>query len=158
MKTPVFTACLILFAALASPVAAETARAGVQDAIIAQLTDQGFTHIRVSNTFLGRVRIFATSPKLTREIIFNPRTGEILRDYWDDDDDDDDAGGGLVSPIGAGGPGGGGSGSQDDDRDDDRDDGRDDDRDDGSDDDDSDDDEDDDDSDDDSDDDDEDDD
>ena len=115
MTRPILTACLVLFAAVAAPAAAETVGDQVQDRIIAQLTSQGFTHIRVSTTFLGRVRIYATSPDFVREIIVNPRTGEILRDYWDDEDDH---GGGLVSPSGTGGFGGAGSGS-DDDRDDD---------------------------------------
>ena len=119
MTRPVLTACLIAFAALAAPAAAQTAGHPVQDRIIAQLTEQGFTRVRISNTLLGRVRIYATSPEYTREIIFNPRTGEILRDYWDDEDD---RGGGLVSPGFSGGSGSQ-SGSDDrDDRDDDDDD------------------------------------
>ena len=54
----------------------------VQDEVVEQLSDQGFSHIRVSRTLLGRVRIIATSPTHEREIILNGRTGEILRDYW----------------------------------------------------------------------------
>ena len=96
MKRALLTTCLAAFAALASPAAAEDAGQRVQDAIVAQLSAQGFTHVRISSTFLGRVRIYATGPGASREIIFNPRTGEILRDYWDDDDDLDD---GLVSPL-----------------------------------------------------------
>ena len=88
MKRPLLITCLAVFAALASPVAAEDAGQRVQDAMVAQLSSQGFSHIRISNTILGRVRIFATKPGMTREIIINPRTGEILRDYWDDEDDD----------------------------------------------------------------------
>ena len=71
---------------IASFVAAATARTAmagtVQESIVAQLRDQGFRSIRVSKTLLGRVRIQATSDKYSREIILNPRTGEILRDYW----------------------------------------------------------------------------
>ena len=102
MKRPLLITCLAVFAALASPVAAEDAGQRVQDAMVAQLSSQGFSHIRISNTILGRVRIFATKPGMTREIIINPRTGEILRDYWDDDDDLDD---GLVSPLPSGSSG-----------------------------------------------------
>ncbi len=47
-----------------------------------QLTDLGFSSIRVSTTLLGRTRIDARGSGQRREIIFNPRTGEILRDYW----------------------------------------------------------------------------
>lgn len=56
----------------------------VQDAIVNQLKAQGFTNIHIGRTLLGRVRIDATSDKQSREIVFNPRTGEILRDYWSD--------------------------------------------------------------------------
>lgn len=68
--------------------------------------------ISVSSTLLGRARIVATSQDGYREIIVNPRTGEILRDVWlslegtsgplivgsddnispEDDDDNDDKG------------------------------------------------------------------
>ena len=65
----------------------------VQDSIIAQLTAQGFSEIRVNRTFLGRVRIIALSDDLRREIVFNPGNGGILRDYWVELDDDGDRGG-----------------------------------------------------------------
>ncbi|WP_165937708.1 hypothetical protein [Antarcticimicrobium sediminis] len=53
----------------------------VTDAITRQLRQQGYTQITVTRTFLGRARIVATSPDQDREIIVNPRTNEILRDY-----------------------------------------------------------------------------
>lgn len=59
----------------------------LQAVLVAQLTEQGFSKIQIGRTFLGRVRLFATSANQSREIIFNPRTGEILRDYWDNLDD-----------------------------------------------------------------------
>lgn len=90
MKRHILTACLVTFAALASPAQAQVSAQQVQDSIIVRLTEQGFTRMRISNTLLGRVRIVATSPEFSREIIFNPRTGEILRDYWDELDDDED--------------------------------------------------------------------
>lgn len=110
---------LILAAALAL---AQPATASAQDlgaAIVSQLRTQGFDEVRLTRTLLGRTRIEAESETHRREIIVNPRTGEILRDFWivkrggggaaslfdpreDDDDDDDDR--------------------DDDDRDDDRDD------------------------------------
>ena len=76
--------------------------------IVRALRQQGYTEIEVGRTFLGRGRIVAEGPPGEREIVFNPRTGEILRDVWrapggedgrlldrddydeDDDDDDDD--------------------------------------------------------------------
>lgn len=62
------------------------------DQIVAQLEAQGYDDIDVERTWLGRIRIEAESKTREREIIINPRTGEILRDfsYANDDDDDDD--------------------------------------------------------------------
>jgi hypothetical protein len=93
-----------------------------------QLRQQGYRQISVSSTMLGRTRIVAKSKTGTREIIMNPRTGEILRDLWS-------------SAQGSSGPSIVGSDAddpddgQDDARDDDGDDDGDDDRDDDSDDD-----------------------
>ena len=68
-----------------------------------RLTRQGYEIESVARTLLGRVRILARNADGEREIILNPRTGEILRDLWisggrsgqssilnDDDDDDRD--------------------------------------------------------------------
>ena len=58
-----------------------------------QLLKQGYSDITTSQTWLGRTRIIAIGEDSRREIIVNPRTGEILRDFWqdlDDNDDDDD--------------------------------------------------------------------
>jgi hypothetical protein len=79
--------------------------------VLAQLRDQGFDDIVEERTLLGRVRITANRADGHREIIINPRTGEILRDLWEpvdggptsgriiadkgqgsDDKDDDDRG------------------------------------------------------------------
>ena len=112
----------------------------VQDQIVSQLTAQGFTRIEISRTLLGRVKIEARSARLERELVFNPVTGEILRDYWEDRDDggsatprvlipragDEDDDRGTVTTSSAAGPSGGasnsGSGSTGSSRDDDRDD------------------------------------
>lgn len=73
--------------AIAITVCAATGQAQtVQDSIVTQLTEQGFTEIWISRTWLGRSRIVARSDELYREIIVNPVTGEILRDYWRQDD------------------------------------------------------------------------
>lgn len=67
--------------------------ASVVDQVIAQLKAQGYTQITMGRTFLGRTRIVAQNDEMRREIIINPATGEVLRDYWeveDDDHDDDD--------------------------------------------------------------------
>ena len=88
-----FLASTFLTAMLALPGAAWAQ--SVQDQIIAQLTQQGFATYEVSRTFLGRVRIVAISGRFRREIVFNPTTGEILRDFIQPLDEDD-AGAGPV--------------------------------------------------------------
>ena len=110
--------CLIA----ASPVMASLALAGPGQAatfaedVIAQLTRQGFAAITSESTWLGRVRITAERNGGTREIVLNPRTGEILRDIWTPADGSagqvpivDDIG----SPTGGSSGSGGGSGSSD---------------------------------------------
>ncbi|MEO0939231.1 MAG: hypothetical protein AAFY38_13845 [Pseudomonadota bacterium] len=67
----------------------------VEDRIVRQLRNQGFTQIEVSRTWLGRSRILATGPRIEREIVVNPVTGEILRDFWTDAPGG--GGGGLLS-------------------------------------------------------------
>ena len=87
LRRSLLVACLSL-ASLAGMAQAQTA----QDRIVQQLRDQGFDEIEVTRTWLGRVRIVAEEDDTLREIILNPSTGHILRDYWvelDDDDDDD---------------------------------------------------------------------
>ncbi len=86
--------------------------------VIDQLRDQGFSEFRVSRTLLGRTMIVATNREYRREIVINPATGVILRDYWralgpEDADDDDTR---LISPR-SGNSGSGSSGRDDDDDD-----------------------------------------
>lgn len=108
------------------------------DAVISQLTRQGFSNIAVETTWLGRLRILGNRQDGRREIILNPRTGEVLRDTWqaatsgtsmpiiddidhrtatNDDssgkgsDDGDGASGSSGSDSGSGGSDGGTSGS-----------------------------------------------
>lgn len=50
--------------------------------VVEQLKSAGFTEIRVSRTWLGRMRVVAQNDKFRRELILNPRTNEILRDVW----------------------------------------------------------------------------
>ncbi len=101
MKTRKSRAILYcLLALLAVPAAAQTA----EDRIVRQLREQGFEEIEVSRTLLGRVRIVAIEDDTLREIVLNPSTGAILRDYWTeiDDDDDDDSGKGRGRGRGRG--------------------------------------------------------
>lgn len=62
--------------------------ASYQEAVIAQLRAQGYKKIVVETTLLGRVKISAAFKGGRREIILNPRTGEVLRDLWISPDGD----------------------------------------------------------------------
>ena len=79
---------------------------GFQTAVVAQLRSQGYREINVERTMLGRVRIVGAKGSGSREIILNPRTGEILRDVVLAED-------GRVAPQIAGGDGSGKAGSGD---------------------------------------------
>ncbi|PYF09458.1 hypothetical protein C8J30_10830 [Rhodobacter viridis] len=82
---------LMLIAALLAPLPVLKplpALAVEADDVVAQLRAQGFKQINVSRTFLGRVKIEAQAPAVHREIVLNPKTGEILRDYTDAHDSD----------------------------------------------------------------------
>ena len=63
-----------------------------QDQIVEQLQEQGYRRIRINRTLLGRTRILADGAGRRREIVINPSTGAILRDYMvitrDENEDD----------------------------------------------------------------------
>jgi hypothetical protein len=61
--------------------AAGPAYADYQGQVIRQLRKQGYRNIVVTSTLLGRLRITASRADGSREIVMNPRTGEILRDH-----------------------------------------------------------------------------
>lgn len=113
---------------LAQPVLAQDgqSRETRVEMITRHLAQQGYDGIEVSRTFLGRYRIEAEKNGKEREIILNPATGEILRDYWEDGGGHQVLGGGLHE---AGDPGegqpegeaGGHDGDDDDGHDDDHD-------------------------------------
>jgi hypothetical protein len=69
-----------LVAVLAVPAAARDVESDVQT----RLGREGFRITSRSRTWLGRVRIEASKGRLQREIVLDPSTGEILRDYTDD--------------------------------------------------------------------------
>ena len=71
----------LLLAAFAGLAPVPALAASYAEQIIAELRSQGYARIEVSRTLLGRTRIEADSAEHHREIIVNPRTGEILRDY-----------------------------------------------------------------------------
>ncbi len=93
----------------------------LQDNLIAQLQAQGFVEFEVSHTLLGRLRIVAVGPEYRREIVVNPNSGEILRDYITRIDGST-AVPRLMAPGSSGGSAGSstGSGDRDDSDDDDR--------------------------------------
>jgi hypothetical protein len=62
---------------LAAPAMAQS----VTDQMVAALQDQGYDILEMHDTWLGRVRVIAETETIRREIVFNPGTGEILRDY-----------------------------------------------------------------------------
>lgn len=104
-----------------------------QDDIVERLVEAGFGQIEITRTLLGRVRITGTKGNMWRELVINPRTGEILRDVTIVAEDGKSKsgpsqGGGRSSNSGSG------SGDDKDDSDDDGDDDNDDDSDDDSDD------------------------
>ena len=137
--------------AMGSMVAGIACAASYEDTVLAQLRVQGYSAIKVEYTLLGRVKISAQRDGGRREIILNPRTGEVLRDLWiaaeggaavpslikegaggsgsgdddaaDDDDDGADSDGGTSGGSGGSGTSGGGAESDDPDDGDDGDDG-----------------------------------
>jgi hypothetical protein len=72
----------LLMTSAAAASVAFPAHADYVNSVRDQLRQQGYRQISVSSTMLGRTRIVAKSKTGTREIIMNPRTGEILRDLW----------------------------------------------------------------------------
>jgi phosphopantothenoylcysteine synthetase/decarboxylase len=69
-----------LFAALLA-VAALPAKADITEAFARHLYGQGYESVTVQRTWLGRMRFVARRGDTVREVILNPNTGEILRDY-----------------------------------------------------------------------------
>jgi hypothetical protein len=77
----------VLFSATTFVLLSTTAaRADYVEDVVEWLTGQGYRNIEVTRTFLGRVKIVASKGNGRRELICNPRTGEILRDIWIDAD------------------------------------------------------------------------
>lgn len=75
------------------------------DQIVQSLRREGYTRIEIGRTWLGRTRIIASGGPGRREIVVQPATGEVLRDFEsvDDNNDDDDSGRGRGRGRGRGG-------------------------------------------------------
>lgn len=52
-----------------------------EEQIVASLAEQGFDVVMRDRTWLGRIWLVVENGEIRREIVFNPGTGEILRDY-----------------------------------------------------------------------------
>ena len=68
---------LVLAVGLGVPGLAQTP----EEEIIASLEEQGYSVVMRDRTWLGRIWLLVENGDLRREIVFNPSTGEILRDY-----------------------------------------------------------------------------
>lgn len=106
---------LAALVSVATPAFAES----YSDNVVSQLKRRGFKRITVGRTLLGRTRIVATGNGGRREIILNPRTGEILRDLWtaNGSGSESDSSGGLISNSGSGNNNTDGDDDKDDDKD-----------------------------------------
>ncbi|GAB4388951.1 hypothetical protein [Albidovulum sp.] len=72
----------VIAAACCLTTAPAFAAAGDAEEIVRQqLAELGFTVTSRSRTWLGRVRLEAVRGPLHREVVINPASGEILRDY-----------------------------------------------------------------------------
>lgn len=67
----------LIFAAPAAHADAEV----VRDRIVSVLREDGYGEIRISRTLLGRMRFVGSRPDARREIVVNPNSGVVLRDY-----------------------------------------------------------------------------
>ena len=105
---------LIVILLLAAPPALADADR-VRDFVVRELREDGYSEIRITRTWLGRLRFVARNGDRRREIVVNPATGVILRDYirWVRN---------SGSQGGGSGNGSGGSGGEEDDDDDEDDD------------------------------------
>jgi hypothetical protein len=70
--------CAAVLALTGLPVFAQSTPA---DDIIAALRSHGYRIVVQERTWLGRERVVAENANKRREVVFNPGTGEIMRDY-----------------------------------------------------------------------------
>lgn len=52
-----------------------------EEMIVASLEEQGYHVVTRDRTWLGRIWLLVENGDVRREIVFNPGTGEIMRDY-----------------------------------------------------------------------------
>lgn len=85
MRTCATLAAVSLAVALVAPAAAvaQTGEVTLSPAerVIAALQTRGYRILLQERTFFGRLRIVAENAEHRREVVINPGTGELLRDY-----------------------------------------------------------------------------
>ncbi len=114
---------IVLFLAAFLPGDAVAQTITVREFYVRELREDGYDSIRISRTFLGRLRFTGSQPGRRREIIVNPSNGAVLRDFVRLIEDELEGGGaGSKPPY----PGGGSYEDEDDDDYDDDEDDRDD--------------------------------
>jgi len=72
---------VLLAAAVLTGLAGASLARTVEQQVLGSLAAQGYVILEQGYTFLGRLRIVAENDRFHREIVVNPGTGEILRDY-----------------------------------------------------------------------------
>ena len=72
---------LLLAVALLAGMAQVGLARTLEQQLVSSLLKQGYVVLEQGYTFLGRLRIVAENAEYRREIVVNPGTGEILRDY-----------------------------------------------------------------------------
>lgn len=72
----VIVACVLAVCALQAH-----AQTSPGDALLSSLRAKGYVILSQERTWLGRERVVAENSAHRRELVFNPGTGEILRDY-----------------------------------------------------------------------------
>jgi len=107
MNRRVFLLSASSFVALGA--SGQQAHASVEDSVAGRLRREGYRITRRRRTWLGRIRITAVRNHEEREVVLDPTTGEILRDYIQIDDPDN---GWQDSNLHRGGSGSNGGSSQ----------------------------------------------
>ncbi|MEO1549071.1 MAG: hypothetical protein AAFR93_01420 [Pseudomonadota bacterium] len=100
------TALLVLFslAFLPSTALAQTGEKPLAQ-VVRQLEAQGYEITSTQRTLLGRVRVVSVRGDREREVVFNPRNGNVLRDYVRVLSDDGDTVRGAAERAGSAGSG-----------------------------------------------------
>ncbi|MEM7717978.1 MAG: hypothetical protein AAF222_02150 [Pseudomonadota bacterium] len=71
---------LLVFMLCVAPITVH-ANEAVKERVVRELREDGYNDIRVGRTFLGRMRFVANKEGSRREVVVNPATGVVLRDY-----------------------------------------------------------------------------